>query len=950
MTEGAILLPEMVLTLARLHDREAHVEALKAAGLYHEDGLRSLLGQAGELLRRDPVMGGRAAAACAGVVERAGAPALLPAALYLQAQAGALVGDFDAALALIEAARRGYEKLGLRLEALRTRAGVIHVLGELGRHEEAIAAAHEILDGVAADPALAAAPQAEVLVRLAHQNLAVCLGRIGRYEDALSAGTAAEERFRALGMHDRAVEVLNNRANVLRHLGRGGEALAALETVTRTCHEAGLHFREAQALVNIGDTQLLLGNYASSLNAFDRAATLLQSLEASPEHAILRVCTADTYRMLNLSDEALSAYREAVAMLEALEMPHYHGRALWGMGTVLVGQDRPAEAEAALVRAEAIFDRSANLPLLASVLLQRAAARHALGDDCDALRLAERALGMATEGDRPLQLVEAHLLLADLRAGAPREAEAHLHAAQRTADSLGLAHLSYRVGQHLGRLWLSQGRADDAERVLEGAVAQVEGLRSALPGEGLRRSFFVDKVPAYEDLVAIELGRTDPESGVRAFARAERAKARALVDVLSGLEPGMADGSADPRLRSLRADLDGIYGELLHDGEGRPGDELRERGRQARALEREILELRGAERDPASPVTVVAPAVTTPPIDTDHTFLSYFSTGEETVAFVCSGGEVEVIRGLVAPATLQRLLPRLSAQWERVAGGGSVVGRHPVRLQRSAEKVLRELHDLLVAPVTPALERAGGNQTSPCRLVVVPHGPLHHVPFSALFDGDTHLVDRFELSSSPSATVWSMNRSTVPADRGRALVVGVSDDRIPGAEKEARRVADLLGASTVLLGNEATVEAFRREAPNHEVLHLACHGVFRPDRPMFSALRLADGWLTAAEMSRLRLPGSSVVLSACETGRSHVLRGDEALGLARAFLAAGAGSVVVSLWLVDDESTADLMAKWYEGQAMGTRPAEALRQAQMEVRDRFPHPFHWAPFVLVGSG
>ena len=945
MTAGAGLLPEMVLTLAQLDDRAGHIEALKGAGLYHEEGLRSVLEQAAELVRSDPVLGGRAAAACAGVVEEAGAGALLPAALYLQAQSRALVGDFEAALGLIEAARRGYEDLGLGLDALRTRAGVIHVLGELGRHDEAIAAAHEILDGVAADPVVAAAPQAAMLAGLAHQNLAICLERTGRYEDALDAGQAAEERFRSLGMHDRIVEVLNNRANVLRHLGRGTEALTALETVVRACQEAGLKFREAQALVNIGDTQLLLGNYASSLDAFDRAATLLRSLEANPEHAILRAYTADTYRMLNLSDEALSAYREADAMLEAFEMPHYHGRALWGMGSVLVAQDRPEAADAALVRAEAIFERAGNLPLLATVLLQRALAQRGLGDGRQALRLGQQALGLAAEGDRPMQLLEAHLLLADLGTGEPRKVEAHLHAAERIADSLGVPHLSYRVGQDLGRFLLSQGRPEDAERVLEAAVAEVEALRTALPGEGLRRSFLVDKVPAYEDLVAIELGRSDHESGRRAFARAERAKSRALVDVLSGMETETAGGAPGSRLRSLRADLDSIYGKLLHDAEGSPGDELRDHGRRARALEREILELRRAEGGDVDPTATGAVSAAPP----GPTLLSYFSTGDETVAFVRAGGEVEVVRGLASPATLHRLLPRLSAQWERVAAGGSVAGRHMLRLQRSAEKVLLELHDLLVAPVVPALERALDDQRFPPRVVVVPHGPLHHLPFPALFDGDSYLLDRFELSSAPSSTIWDLCRSLPPADRGRALVVGVSDDRIPGAEKEARRVADLLPDSTVLLGAQATVEAFRREAPRHDSLHLACHGVFRPDRPMFSALRLADGWLTAAEVSRLSLPRSSVVLSACETGKSHVLPGDEALGLARAFLAAGALTVVVSLWLVDDESTMDLMATWYEALGTGTRAAQALRGAQLGVRDRFPHPFHWAPFVLVGS-
>jgi CHAT domain-containing protein len=118
---------------------------------------------------------------------------------------------------------------------------------------------------------------------------------------------------------------------------------------------------------------------------------------------------------------------------------------------------------------------------------------------------------------------------------------------------------------------------------------------------------------------------------------------------------------------------------------------------------------------------------------------------------------------------------------------------------------------------------------------------------------------------------------------------------------------------------------------------------------MFSALKLHDGWLTAADVMQLDLKDILVTLSACESGRSTVLQGDEVIGLPRAFLGAGAAAVVVSLWLVQDESTVTLMTHWYNGLNEGMGRATALRAAQRALRERHPHPYYWAPFVLIGQ-
>jgi CHAT domain-containing protein len=138
-------------------------------------------------------------------------------------------------------------------------------------------------------------------------------------------------------------------------------------------------------------------------------------------------------------------------------------------------------------------------------------------------------------------------------------------------------------------------------------------------------------------------------------------------------------------------------------------------------------------------------------------------------------------------------------------------------------------------------------------------------------------------------------------------------------------------------------------------VHLACHGIVDPERPLFSALALTptegdDGFLTALEVFRMQIPADLVVLSACETGKGKIYRAEGIVGLTRAFMFAGAPRVLVSLWKVDDEATAALMTKFYEGWKAGVPAAQALRRAQTHVRaqEKWKHPAYWAAWVLWG--
>jgi CHAT domain-containing protein len=181
------------------------------------------------------------------------------------------------------------------------------------------------------------------------------------------------------------------------------------------------------------------------------------------------------------------------------------------------------------------------------------------------------------------------------------------------------------------------------------------------------------------------------------------------------------------------------------------------------------------------------------------------------------------------------------------------------------------------------------------------------------------------------------------------LVLAVADELTPYIHEEVEALSELLPKARVFIGKEAQEETLRKYGPSAGKIHVAAHGVFRADNPMFSALRLGDTWLNLFDIFNLQLGSELTTLSACETGMSAVWEGDELLGLARGFLYAGTPSLVVSLWTVNDRSTAQLMQKFYQGLQKGLSKPRALREAMLDVKTRFPHPYYWAPFVLMGK-
>jgi CHAT domain-containing protein len=413
------------------------------------------------------------------------------------------------------------------------------------------------------------------------------------------------------------------------------------------------------------------------------------------------------------------------------------------------------------------------------------------------------------------------------------------------------------------------------------AIQLIEGLRAGISSEAARAGFFATIVDTYANTVLLCLAS---DRQAEAYDYVERARARALLDVLA------AGGSETELSQTMEA----------------------------------------------TPMTLAEVQAALP---ADGLLIEYFTTGLEEARLGQKAGQAGVQRHRFPQA--RTLIFAITHDEIQVCDSGLDPNTlRPSQLDSAVERhflepeIRRRLYERLIAPVESLLQ--GKDQ-----VYLIPHGPLHYIPFQALVsaDGDTLLREAGpQLVYAPSATLLIGQR---PRVAGRAAVPclalgynGEDEQALRYAEDEATNIARLTGGHA-LVGPAPKKAALYREAGDYRLLHFSCHGDFDPEAPLASALRLAPGEvLTALDViQHLHVSCDLVTLSACESGLSRVRRGDELVGFLRAFVVAGTPALVSSLWRADERSTRILMEKFYQAIQGGVGFAEALKKAQLYLRE-----------------
>jgi tetratricopeptide (TPR) repeat protein len=932
--------PTAVADLLAAPTSAARLAHLRAEGLADETGLDWLLDRVQELVHDEPGMADELAELCEAAAAELRLGAIGARSCYLRGRVHAERGEFDRALDFIDRARQGWSDAGQPLAALRSDLGRMHVLDDLGRHRDAAGVGEGLLDTL---DQLTVETDELVLYRqlraIALNNLGATYSLVGDHERALEAYAQAEIDYLTLGMPEETASPLTNRGICLIALGRPREALQVLGAAADIFAEAGDRLWASTCAGIIARAHQQLGELVDALRVLEPARATLDQLGVHAEAARIQLATAELYLAAGLFSEARTAATLAAERTLDQGMVHDHAVATFTLALAHLGARSFTEAARELSRAAELFDQVGDRQYRARAMLAQAELADQRGQRIEALARADAAAEDLQAGGWLIPLAWARLRLADL-VPAERTAACLADAAD-LVDQLSLPELRYAYQLRLARQHRRDNREEQAESLLRSAMEAAEALGSRLPDPTLRAAFRAAKLDAHDELLELLVARGRPDDLAEACRVGDRGKAQTLIELSTatiGSRRLVAGRGAPSALLDQRcADLSAVYGTMATADQPARQVPLR---RRAAELEQEISALRLQRALEAPPPDGVAGTIGDLP--TAPT-LAYHVAGDTVIAFVLNGGEVRARRldGLLPAVAAE--LDRLLAQWSRFRVGTAFARRHETTLLATTKASLGSLHRLLLAPVGDLL--AGLDGTS---LSVIPHRSLHRVPFHVLHDGTGYLCEQRTITLMPSITRVRLAHTT-PRRSGRGtLIFAVPDDLAPSITAEARALAGLMPEARLVLGEEATSGRLRAELPGPAVLHLACHGLYRSGNPLFSALRLADRWVNAAEILDLDLGGALVTLSACESGRPS-RDSAEPVGLAWAFLAAGASGVVVSQWLVDDDATSTLMTALYGHLAAGLGPAEALRQAQLRVAASSPHPYRWAPFVYVAS-
>jgi CHAT domain-containing protein len=872
-------------------------------------------------------------------------------ALGLMARGDALklLGRMQEAWDTLELAGEYYQSIGDEVGWGRTRIGRLSVCINVNRVEDALADAEEAR--------MIFEKHGEIVRALRlNINIAYFHSQVGDYQQALTGYRQALEMANSLGEegHVYVGMLYTNIGHVYAQLGdlRQADSYHQLAHTFFTERQDRLHILISQT--NLAYIAVLQGRYRDALNWLHTAGTL-ENDELPVEQVYARRLLIVCYLFLNRYEEARQQALDVLKQSRDMKMQIETGFILLYLATAEAELGNRKAAWEALEEAEAIFKHLDAHSWVMDTHLRRAQLAFQQGDWERAQDEIQGVIEYFQSANEQVNLALA-VLLRGQTAAAQRDWET---AARAALDVLKIAWKSHapwlRYSSQLlsGEVAEAQAQTDKAVRRYRSAARTVENLQRNLTIT-LRPSFLGSKEEALHRLIGLHLTNDQPAAAWEAL---ERAKSQTMLNHLlnrENLQWVQDDHHAQPLIRELErlrqdyAAFDqnlhhmSLNGEKAMRGLGEEqirGARLKYEAR-IRAITEKLYLLSGAH--PARRVDPPSLADIQSRLTDDQVMIEFYSYRHHLWAFVI---DREYIRTYPLKTSLRELDKALKAlEFDRevaltLCAGQGLTSQDAKDHLEIIHEDLEHLYHLLMTPITPVL--AGKS-----RIILVPYGPLHYLPFHLLRDGKQYWIEQAEIVIMPTAGLMLADS---PRRRPGALVLANDwGGRLPQTLYEGQMVSDIMGGD--LHCNGSAVRQVLTAAPR-QVLHIAAHGKYRMDQPDMSYIYLHDGQLLSDDLFQNDLSYELVTLSACETGRARAVSGDELIGLGRGFLYAGAGALIASLWRIEDQLTVRLMGQLYSGLKEGRSKADALRLAQLTLLDETPdlHPLFWGAFQLIGN-
>ncbi|MGI8718963.1 MAG: CHAT domain-containing protein [Nitrososphaeraceae archaeon] len=656
-----------------------------------------------------------------------------------------------------------------------------------------------------------------------------------------------------------------------------------------------------RAYLHMGNFYYTVGSLPKAKEHYEKALEIAEKLDDNKATARCRfnlgmICliTKDSLKAKQHYEKALDIQNE---LRDQNELSIFNA----GTGNLYYSIDNFPKAKEYYEKALEIAKHEGNKATMAKCLVALGAVYKSLGDDDRFKEYHDKALGLAKE----IQDIDLQYLI-----------------------NLNLAKSNYLTNRGLAYDYLEQ------------AIEIIDLIGNRILEEDSHMSFYDKSTDGYKMIVplCVELDKKK-----EAFEYAEKSKSRTLLKLLSTtklripadtseklksliesegllidmlrqfqiryLNYGTKSVQAPPKfnIQRVREQLDVIYESIktidpgyvaLRRGDGATLDEIQE-----------ILRTR------------------------EHVILvEYFVTGQFVLIFIITGTELILKTVALSEKQLNFYIDELLEQVLSISsdifnGNGYT-----------------KLSEHLIKPISEFLKEKK-------IIYFVPHRNLHYLPIHSLADSDKPLIENYAITYLPSASTLKFLHKRVENVISTCSSFAAAKNEIDkvAIESEATYVAQIFNTNPFLSASKATVINNMQK----DVLHFSCHAYFNSDEPLSSGIRLSDGLLSARDLFNLghHVGTELVTLSACETGVNKTNDADELIGLSRAFLFAGAISIIVSLWSVETESTRDLMENLYKNLKDGKNKADSLREAQIKImnKNEYSHPFFWAPFILVGE-
>jgi len=717
---------------------------------------------------------------------------------------------------------------------------------------------------------------------------------------------------------------------------------------------------QAGLLTNLGQVRLAQHEYAQALHFFDRAIAV--DPDVDPRTNAIRIASAGIAQFeLNRLGAAQSSFERVRELARETGSTDLESWAIGELGLVALERGDSDRAMAMFDRAIELVRQTGQLRNEATWWLNKGKVRRDQGRWSQALEYYRRAQSLFVEaGVEPPNLYK-HMARSRAGLGDEKAALELYSKAEALAVQQRNSKVVWETRRELAQLHRLAGRDGLAERAYRAALDEIESMRRQLLLPPMKSSFFEDKVAVYEEFVGFLVDQDRPAD---AFDIAERSRARALVESMA--EARLYD--VDPETEEFAREEAQLLAELsrlqVEARERRTGDADARIAAAERELNRLQLAYR-ARRPEWYALNRIAPAQL-PELQ------SALRAGELAVVFMVAAPRSHL--WLVSPGALHywSLPPR--SEIDAMVRAAYTGLQQPGEDEAIWEEFSALLPDDALAQVNAAE-----------RLLVVPSGSLYYLPLEAVAQprGSGYLGELMAMSYWPSISTLARMRGGGGTGMKPAMLLALADPlsgrvdqpargamlaqidtfgALPHTRREVRGLAQLFGArrSTVLIGAAATEATFKEQRLDaFTVVHLATHGWIDDRSPVRSGLVMRheadlseDGVLQLREILKLELAAELVTLSACRSALGDLITGEGMVGLARAFMQAGADSIVASLWDVNDEASAELMLRFYRGLAAGLDKAEALRAAKHALmrEPRYRHPYYWAGFVLLGDG